>query len=164
MKTSTGILVYRKQSGKTEVLLVHPGGPFWSKKDAWGIPKGEYYESEEPLEIAKKEFEEEIGQPAPAGQYIDLGEVKLSGKKLKAFAIEGDVDASNIVSNTVLLEWPPRTGQKIEVPEVDKAKWFSLSSAIDKMHKGQNELVERLSQMLNEPIESPDSPAQGSLF
>lgn len=150
-RSSAGLLVYRKKNGKPEVLLVHPGGPFWSNKDlgAWSIPKGEYETNESPLEAAKREFEEEIGQPPPEGSPIALGEIhRKDGKIITVWAVEGDPDVSSIVSNTVEIEWPPRTGRIIEIPEVDKAEWFSLSEAGPKLHKGQDEFITRLAKFL----------------
>lgn len=162
-KTSAGLLIYRKKNGKVEVWLVHPGGPFWARKDAWGIPKGEYFDEEEPLAAAKREFSEEIGLPAPSGEYIDLGEVKTSGKTVQAFAVEADLKVDDIRSNTTTIEWPPRSGQQIEVPEIDKAAWKDLAEAAAKMHKGQAEFISRLA----EKIVAQQAPAelhQGSLF
>lgn len=165
MKSSAGLLIYRRRQ-ELEILLVHPGGPFWAKKDAWGIPKGLYENNEDPLAAAKREFEEEIGQPASDGEAIDLGEIKISGgKTIRAFAIEADLDAREIKSNTFMMEWPPRSGQQIEVPEIDKAAWLPAHKAMTKMHKGQSEFIERLAGKLNLSLEGVDSqPAQSSLF
>lgn len=144
---SAGILLHRRRSGGIEVLLVHPGGPFWARRDdgAWSIPKGEYAAGEDPLAAARREFEEELGTPPPAGLLDDLGEIRQRGGKLvRAFALEGDLDAETITSNTFALEWPPRSGRTIEVPEVDRAGWFDLSEAGKKMNPAQVALLERL--------------------
>ena len=129
------------------MLLVHPGGPAWSGRDlgAWSIPKGEYTPDEDALVAARREFAEELGTPAPEGQAVDLGEIRQrSGKVVRAWAIEGDLDAENIESNTVLFEWPPRSGKRIEIPEVDRAEWFSIEQAREKINVGQVPLLERL--------------------
>ena len=131
-----------------EVLLVHPGGPYWAKKDAgaWSIPKGEY-EDDDPRACARREFEEELGSPLPAdAELTELGTVKLkSGKQITAFAVEGDLDAEAISSNTFTLEWPPRSGRTQEFPEVDRAGWFDLETAREKLNPAQAELLVRLS-------------------
>jgi predicted NUDIX family NTP pyrophosphohydrolase len=131
-----------------EVLLVHPGGPFWARKDAgaWSIPKGEYGDGEDPRTCAAREFEEELGTPLPAGaELTELGTVKLrSGKQIVAFAVAGDLDADSIVSNTFTMEWPPRSGQTREFPEVDRAAWFDLAHAREKLNPAQAELLDRL--------------------
>jgi predicted NUDIX family NTP pyrophosphohydrolase len=133
------------------VLLVHPGGPAWSKRDAgaWSIPKGEYENGEDPLDAARREFEEETGSAAPAGAAKDLGEIRQrSGKRVHGWAIPGDLDASGVVSNTVEFEWPPRSGRVIEIPEVDRAEWFGLETAREKINAGQVPLLDRLEQLL----------------
>jgi predicted NUDIX family NTP pyrophosphohydrolase len=130
-----------------EVLLVHPGGPFWAKKDAgaWSIPKGEYDDGEDPRACAAREFEEELGSPLPAGELEELGTVKLrSGKQIVAFAVAGDLDADAIRSNTFTLEWPPRSGRMQEFPEVDRAGWFGLDEAREKLNPAQAEFLDRL--------------------
>jgi predicted NUDIX family NTP pyrophosphohydrolase len=131
-----------------EVLLVHPGGPFWAKKDAgaWSIPKGEHEEGDDPRACALREFEEELGTPLPAGaELTELGTVKLrSGKRVTAFAVEGDLDADAISSNTFTMEWPPRSGNTREFPEVDRAGWFDLARAREKLNPAQAELLVRL--------------------
>jgi predicted NUDIX family NTP pyrophosphohydrolase len=132
------------------VLLTHPGGPFWAGRDlgAWSIPKGEYEPGEEPLAAARREFEEELGTPPPDGPFEDLGEVRQKGGKLvRAWAVSGELDASTIASNTFELEWPPRSGKLIEVPEVDRAEWFTLEQAREKINPAQVELLDRLSQI-----------------
>ena len=150
MKTSAGILLYRFHGKRMEVFLVHPGGPFWKNKDegAWSIPKGEYSEGEDALQAAIREFNEETGVSV-SGEFVELQTVKLrSGKWVKAWALENDIDATKIKSNTFLLEWPPRSGKKIEVPEIDRAEWFELAEAKRKINTGQLMLVEELSQRL----------------
>ena len=131
-----------------EVLLVHPGGPFWARKDAgaWSIPKGEHEEGDDPRACALREFEEELGTPLPAdAELTDLGSVKLkSGKQITAFAVEGDLDADAITSNTFTMEWPPRSGRMREFPEVDRAGWFDLDAAREKLNPAQAELLVRL--------------------
>lgn len=149
------------------MLLVHPGGPFWAKKDkgAWSIPKGEYEQGEEPLAAAKREFAEETGRAAPEGEYIDLGEFKRKdGKTIKAWAVESDFDTSQLRSNTFEMEWPPRSGQKQEFLEVDKAVWAALSKASQKMHKGQPVFIERLAEYLGHKLEASSQEEQTSLF
>ena len=144
---SAGILVFRRRDPGLEVLLVHPGGPFWARRDegAWSIPKGEFEASEEPLAAARREFAEELGSPAPDGPAIELGQVRQrSGKLVVAWAIEGDLDASAARSNTFELEWPPRSGRTIQVPEVDRAEWFALEEARRRINAGQAELIDRL--------------------
>jgi predicted NUDIX family NTP pyrophosphohydrolase len=147
---SAGILLHRDHGGALEVLLVHPGGPAWARRDAgaWSIPKGEYDDGEEPLVAARREFEEELGSPAPDGDPEDLGEIRQkSGKLVRAWALAGDLDASTVVSNTFELEWPPRSGRRIEIPEVDRAEWFRLDVAREKINPGQVPLLERLEQL-----------------
>ncbi len=144
---SAGILLHRHHDGAAEVLLVHPGGPLWARRDlgAWSIPKGEYQPGEDPEAAARREFEEELGVPAPAGAATDLGEVRQkSGKLVRAWALQGDLDAAQITSNTCQLEWPPRSGKLIEIPEVDRAEWFPLVRAREKINPAQAELLDRL--------------------
>jgi predicted NUDIX family NTP pyrophosphohydrolase len=147
-KTSAGILLHRERDGAREVLLVHPGGPFWARKDAgaWSIPKGEYEEGDDPRACALREFEEELGTALPAGTDLtDLGTVRQSGGKvITAYAAAGDLDADAITSNTFTIEWPPRSGRTQEFPEVDRAGWFSLDDARDKINPAQAELLVRL--------------------
>ena len=134
------------------MLLVHPGGPMWAKRDAgaWSIPKGEYDPTEDPLAAAKREFEEELGTPAPDGPVKDLGEVKQkSGKIVSAWAVAGDLDVTEITSNTVEVQWPPRSGKMLEIPEVDRAEWFGLRVAREKINPAQAELVDRLAEILD---------------
>lgn len=165
-QTSAGLLIFRAKNGQIEVLLVHPGGPWFAKKDlgVWSIPKG-LFEAETPLEAAKREFEEEIGSPPPAGGYLELGEVKRrDGKLIEAWAAEGDYDAGNIRSNTFTMEWPPKSGQIVDFPEVDRAGWFDLASASQKLHPEQVPFLERLAAQLNLQFEPPQSAQQASLF
>jgi predicted NUDIX family NTP pyrophosphohydrolase len=144
VRRSAGILLRRGD----EVLLVHPGGPFWAKKDAgaWSIPKGEYEEGDDPRACALREFEEELGSALPPGtELVELGTVKQkSGKVITAFAAEGDLDPETISSNTFELEWPPRSGRVQEFPEVDRAAWFSIEEAREKLNPAQAELLVRL--------------------
>jgi len=148
---SAGILLHRTGNGGREVLLVHPGGPFWAKKDAgaWSIPKGELDPGEDPRACALREFAEETGTVLPPGELGDLGEVRLkSGKTVVGFAAAGDLDAGAIASNTFELEWPPRSGRRQAFPEVDRAGWFSLDAAREKLNPAQAPFVDRLEALL----------------
>lgn len=157
-KASAGLLLYRKQNGEVEVLLVHPGGPFWAKKDlgAWSIPKGEVEEGEDYLTRARKEFEEEVGatprgfdELTTSGNFLGLGSIaQKGGKVVHAWAFQGDCDPNKIKSNTFKMEWPPRSGKEEEFPEVDKAEFFSLEEARQKINPAQIEFLERLKQSL----------------
>jgi predicted NUDIX family NTP pyrophosphohydrolase len=138
-KTSAGLLLYRRSPTGLEVFLIHPGGPFWSKKDAWSIPKGEYHDGEPPLEAARREFQEETGSPLPLGVIT-----QPAGKQVTAWAIEGDFDPAALVSNTCLVEWPPRSGRQIEIPEADRGQWFDLPTAREKIFRGQEAFLDRL--------------------
>ncbi len=143
--------MHRGSGGGLEVLLVHPGGPMWAKRDAgaWSIPKGEYDSDEDPLAAARREFEEELGIAPPDGPVQDLGEVRQkSGKVVHGWAVEGDLDVSSITSNTVTVQWPPRSGKTLEIPEVDRAGWFSPELAREKLNPAQVALVDRLSHIL----------------
>ncbi|MCK1651450.1 NUDIX domain-containing protein [Bradyrhizobium sp. 149] len=145
---SAGILAYRKRR-EMEVLLVHPGGPFWRNKDlgAWSIPKGEYADGEDPDIAARREFAEELGLEL-AMPLVALGQVKQRGGKIvTAFAAELDIDLRSIRSNTFEMEWPPRSGKRQTFPEVDRAEWFTLEAAYDKINAGQRPLLERLAQV-----------------
>jgi predicted NUDIX family NTP pyrophosphohydrolase len=148
-KRSAGILLHRDG----QVLLVHPGGPFWAKKDAgaWSIPKGEYGEGDDPRACALREFEEELGSPLPPGTaLVELGTVRQKGGKvITAYAAEGDLDSDAIESNTFTIEWPPRSGRMQEFPEVDRAAWFDLDRAREKLNPAQAELLVRLAPLLN---------------
>lgn len=146
MSASAGLLMYRLRQGVLEVLLVHPGGPFWAKKDlgAWSIPKGEYREGEDPMAAARREFEEETGLAA-SGVFLLLTPLRQrSGKWIHAWAFEGDCDASQIRGNTFTLEWPPRSGQIREFPEVDRAAWFDLNEARGRILAGQAGFIDEL--------------------
>jgi len=148
---SAGILLHRTGIDGTEVLLVHPGGPFWARKDlgAWSIPKGEVDEGEDPRACALREFAEETGTRLPESALDDLGSVKLkSGKLVLAFAVAGDLDAATVRSNTFELEWPPRSGRRRQLPEIDRAEWFGLDDARAKLNPAQSELVDRLAALL----------------
>jgi predicted NUDIX family NTP pyrophosphohydrolase len=150
-KRSAGILLHRSAAGGAEVLLVHPGGPYWARKDlgAWSIPKGEFYEGEDPRACALREFAEETGTQPPAGELADLGSVALkSGKLVLAFAAAGDLDPATIRSNTFELEWPPRSGRTQSFPEIDRAEWFPLDAARAKLNPAQAELIDRLEALL----------------
>ena len=145
-KRSAGILLHR--NGASEVLLVHPGGPFWAKKDlgAWSIPKGEHDDGEDGLDAALREFREETGAELEAGELTDLGSIKQrGGKVVQAWAAEGDLDAAAVRSNTFTMEWPPRSGTMREFPEVDRAAWFSLEEARERINPAQAEFLDRLS-------------------
>jgi predicted NUDIX family NTP pyrophosphohydrolase len=146
MKRSAGILMYKRAGGEIRLLLVHPGGPFWARKDlgAWSIPKGEYEPGEDPLAAAKREFAEELGAE-PRGEFIELGElVQPSRKLITAWAVEGDFDTRALKSNTFELEWPPKSGRKQTFPEVDRAEWFSVAAARKKILPGQSGFIDRL--------------------
>ena len=152
-KRSAGILLYRRRGEGVELLLVHPGGPLWARKDAgaWSIPKGEYGDGEDPLGVALREFEEETGHRLPEGGLVALGEVRQRGGKLvAAWAAPGDLDPAAITSNTFTLEWPPRSGARKEFPEVDRAGWFDPATAREKLLAAQAELVDRLLAALGE--------------
>jgi predicted NUDIX family NTP pyrophosphohydrolase len=144
---SAGILLHRRRDGMREVLLVHPGGPLWARRDAgaWSIPKGEYGEGEDARACALREFEEELGKPLPEGELVELGSVRQrNGKLVTAWAAEGDLDPAGIRSNTFRLEWPPRSGRMQEFPEVDRAQWFELEQAREKLIPAQAALLDRL--------------------
>ena len=148
-KRSAGILLYRvNDGGAPEVMIAHMGGPFWARKDngAWSIPKGEIDdESEDPLQVALREFEEEIGRPPPAGDYRPLGDFRQrSGKVVTAYALEADMDVASISSNTFSLEWPKGSGRTQQFPEIDRAAWFSPEEARDKLVNGQIPIVDAL--------------------
>ena len=148
---SAGILLYRSADGGAEVLLVHPGGPFWARKDAgaWSIPKGEYEDGEDPRSCALREFEEETGTALPPGELIELGSVRQKGGKVvSAWAAEGDLDAESVRSNTFTMEWPPRSGRTAEFPEIDRAAWFGIDTAREKLLPAQAELLDRLLERL----------------
>jgi predicted NUDIX family NTP pyrophosphohydrolase len=146
-RRSAGIVLYREGGGGLEVLLVHPGGPFWAKKDlgAWSIPKGEYQDGEDPLVCALREFEEETGTRLQASAPVELGTItQRGGKQVTAWALAGDLDVAAVRSNTFTMEWPPRSGRQAEFPEIDRAEWFGLAEARQKIIPAQAELVDRL--------------------
>ena len=145
-KLSAGILLYRKRGPDLEIFLVHPGGPFWTNKDlgAWSFPKGEYSDDEEPLTVAKREFFEETGSTVD-GELIPLTPVRQKGGKIVSlWAVEGDIDPETIRSNTFEMEWPPRSGKKAEFPEVDRARWYSVTEARRKLNAGQVPALDEL--------------------
>ena len=151
MPRSAGILLYRIRDGEPEVLIVHPGGPFWARKDAgaWSIPKGEHDDDEDAQACALREFEEETGTALTPAALADLGTVRLkSGKLVAAWAVEGDLDADTITSNTFELEWPPRSGRTQEFPEVVRASWFGLDAAREKLNPAQGAFLDRLRDLL----------------
>ena len=146
-KLSAGLLLYRVRDGVVEVLIAHPGGPFWARKDdgAWSIPKGEYTHGEDPWAAARREFEEEVGSAPPSGPRVDLAPVKQSGGKIvTAFAVPGDLDPADARSNTFELEWPRGSGQMRSFPEVDRVEWFPVAQARAKLLKGQLALLDQL--------------------
>lgn len=150
MRTSAGILLYRKKDQSIEIFLVHPGGPFWKGKEkaAWSVPKGEFTEGEDPLTVAKREFEEETGQTVE-GNFMELNPVQQKGGKMVyAWAVEGNADAENIVSNTFKQEWPPNSGKWMTLPEVDKAGWFTMEEAKAKINAAQAGLIDDLMERL----------------
>jgi predicted NUDIX family NTP pyrophosphohydrolase len=164
-KDSAGVLMYRKLPGRPlELLLVHPGGPFWAKKDvgAWSVPKGEFDSDEDGLEAAKREFREETGREVD-GEFKPLMPVKQkSGKIVHVWAVEGDWDPTFLVSNTFELEWPRGSGRVQSYPEVDKAAWFDVRTARTKLHAGQVVLVDQLLELLGVNRESTDGEASGT--
>jgi predicted NUDIX family NTP pyrophosphohydrolase len=150
-RLSAGLLLFRRRGEGVEVMLVHMGGPFWRNKDAgaWSLPKGEHDAGEDALSAARREFAEELGRQAPAGQPIDLGTVKQpSGKLVRAWALEADFAVQDLHSNTFELEWPRGSGRIRRFPEVDRAGWFELTSAHEKLVPGQRALLERLAEAL----------------
>jgi len=149
---SAGLLLFRRRNSRIEVFLVHPGGPFWAKKDlgVWSIPKGLIDDGEDPIDAAQREFEEETGFPRPHGEFTALGELKQpSGKIVAAWAIEGDCDPAQLRSTMCTIKWPPRSGREIEIPEVDRGEWFTLDAAQERILRGQRGFVERISLALN---------------
>jgi predicted NUDIX family NTP pyrophosphohydrolase len=150
-RRSAGILLYRLSGGAPEVLLVHPGGPFWARRDAgaWSLPKGEYEDADDPLASALREFEEETGTALATGELLELGDVKQkSGKVVRAWAAEGDLDPDAVHSNTFTMEWPPRSGRTAEFPEIDRAGWFGIDEAREKVNPAQAEFLDRLLELL----------------
>lgn len=150
MKQSAGLLLYRRNKKNLEVLLVHPGGPFWKNKDAgaWSIPKGEFDGDEQALDAARREFEEETGFHC-SGEFLELSPVKMkSGKSIYAWALDKDIDAAAIRSNTFEMEWPPKSGKQKSFPEIDKAKWFSPAEAKQKINVSQSAFIDELLELL----------------
>ncbi len=146
-KLSAGVLVYRTRDRVVEVLIAHPGGPFWARKDdgAWSIPKGEYADGDDPWSAAQREFGEELGLPVPAGPRVDFGPLKQpSGKVVTAFAVRGDLDVTDARSNTFELEWPKGSGRMREFAEVDRVAWFPVAQARTKLLKGQRAFLDQL--------------------
>lgn len=152
-RLSAGLLLFRRDSALFSVLLVHPGGPWWAKRDqgAWSIPKGEC-DDEDPKRCARREFEEELGHVPPASEWIDLGEVlQRGGKRVRCWAVQGDLDVQTISSNTFELEWPPRSGRLTTFPEVDRAMWYAPEEATRKLMPAQVAFLDRLRAHINEP-------------
>ena len=150
-RRSAGLLMYRIRDGRLEVLLVHPGGPFWAKKDdgAWSIPKGEYEDGEEPRVVAMREFAEELGSPPPEGDVLHLGDIAQPSRKIvTAYALEGNFDPETLRSNRFELEWPPKSGRRQSFPEVDRAQWFTVNEARQKILPGQAPFLDRLVEKL----------------
>lgn len=164
VKHSAGILLFRDDA----VLLVHPGGPFWANKDihSWSIPKGEFDETEQPFEAAKREFKEEMGFEAPEGAYIPLGEFRQSsGKVIHVFALKAVIDIEQFKSNMFEMEWPPKSGKKQEFPENDKAAWVPFAQAAQKLIKGQVPVIAALAEALGKHLsQSSEPPSQSLLF
>lgn len=156
-KLSAGILLYRLRDGAPQVFLVHPGGPYWARKDAgaWSIPKGEYAEGEDALAAARREFHEETGAEV-SGPYHPLAPITLlSGKRVSAWAVEGELDPTALTSNTFSMEWPPRSGIVQTFPEVDSGAWFDLASARSRINPGQRGFLDQLQQLLTRSSASP---------
>src|SRR6266508_2578852 len=151
-RLSAGLLLYRGVGDGVEVLLVHPGGPYWAKRDdgAWSLPKGEHGADEEPLRVAVREFREELGvDPPPVRSPAFLGELRqVGGKLVRAWALPGDLDVGAVRSNTFAMEWPPRSGRMRDFPEVDRAGWFGLEAARRKLLPGQVGFIDRLAELL----------------
>ncbi len=155
-KNSAGILLYRIRSGALEVFLVHPGGPFWAKKEAgtWSIPKGEFEEGADHLETATREFFEESGSPIDGSFMLLTSQKQRSGKLVHAWAVQGDIDASSVRSNKFSMEWPPRSGKQQEFPEIDKGEWFTIPVAREKLLAGQRGFLDELEKKLRPPSAS----------
>jgi predicted NUDIX family NTP pyrophosphohydrolase len=154
-RTSAGVLLYRRSGSGLEVLIGHMGGPFWARKDdaAWSVPKGEYGAGEDAFAVALREFEEELGSPVPATDFVPLGEVRQAGGKvLTVWAAEGDLDAAAAHSNTFTLEWPPRSGRLQEFPEIDRAAWVSVEEARTRLVRGQVPLLDQLLGVLSDRL------------
>jgi len=156
--------MFRRRGDLLEVLLVHPGGPLWAKKDeaAWSIPKGEVEPNEDPLAAAQREFEEELGSPV-SGEFVELAPVRQAGGKVvHAWAVEGDFDPAAIRSSLFTMEWPPRSGRQRQFPEVDRAAWFTIDEARRKINPGQASLLDQLVTIANQPAEGRGRPGPGS--
>jgi len=152
-KQSAGLIMFRLRDGELEIFLVHPGGPFWAKKDlgAWSIPKGEYLPGEDPLEVARREFLEETGCEAQ-GELLELTPIRQAGgKRVMAWAFRGDLDPASLRSNTFSMEWPPRSGLLSEFPEVDRGEWFPVELAREKILEGQIGLIDELCSLIGNP-------------
>ncbi len=152
-RRSAGILLYRRRAGRLEVLLAHPGGPLYATRDEghWTIPKGEPDGDDDLLAVARREFEEETGHPAPAGEPIELGSIQQKGGKVvHGWALEGDLDPATAHSNTVEMDWPPRSGRRITIPEIDRVEWFTPAEARRRIKATQIPLLERLEAALGE--------------
>ncbi len=157
-KLSAGLLLFRETDGQLEVLLGHPGGPFWARRDegAWSIPKGEYDEGEDPWTVAQREFTEETGKPPPTGDRIAFAPVRQpGGKVVTAFAVRGDLDLDGTVSNTFTMEWPRGSGKVKEFPEIDRVEWFAVAAAREKLLKGQRPLLDQLEEALGRGAPEP---------
>jgi predicted NUDIX family NTP pyrophosphohydrolase len=151
-RRSAGILLFRRTNGTIEVLIGHMGGPLWARRDAaaWSVPKGEYEPDETPEEAARREFQEELGLPVPAGDLIDLGAIRQSsGKIVTIWALESDLDTDLVVPGTFEMEWPRGSGVRREFPEIDRAEWFDLATAEEKLVAGQREFLDRLTERLS---------------
>lgn len=166
MIQAAGLLIYRKWNGKIEVLLAHPGGPFWAKKDDWSIPKGETDPGETLVQTAEREFVEETGIVPPLDNLIDLGEAKSSGGKVNhIWAIEADIDISMFhCTSMATMQWPPRSGKTVEFPENDRVEWFEISLAYGKIFKSQMVFIERLAEHLDVSVDPPVVPTNSTLF
>ena len=168
MRQSAGILPFRRKGNEIEVLLLHPAGPFWAKKDSWHFPKGELDEGEDWLTAARREFYEEVGVPVPEGELIDLGEAKQPNKQNHVWALEAEVDlsrfADTISTNVFTMEWPPHSGKQEVFPENDRAQWFSLHEAHAKVFGYLQIFLERLADHLQVSIAAPAKPEQQSLL
>jgi len=152
-RRSAGLLLYRRSAGAVEVLLAHPGGPIWAKRDAgvWTVPKGEFHDGEAAWAVARREFEEETGHPAPDGDPIELGEIRQKGGKLvEAWALQGDLDPATARSNTFPFEWPPRSGRWITIPEIDRVEWFAPDEARQRIKDTQIPFIDRLLDALDD--------------
>lgn len=151
-RMSAGILLYKRDGDGIAVLIVHPGGPFWQKRDAgaWSIPKGEYGAGEDPLAAAKREFAEELSLPLPGEPWLLGSVVQAGGKRVTAYALEGDADVAAVRSNSIEIEWPPRSGRRLSIPEIDRAAWLPVAAAREKLLQGQRPLLDMLEDRLRQ--------------